>query len=131
MSISVGIATGAAVQSAAASAEAAAAKKLACQKFVKDYQHETATTQERVDYAGCVGVLHPAPVSDGASMLIKAAIVILLLSTVVGSGLELRRGYGSTLERLCMGAIQGFLLSGAVLLFGGLAVAGVAFVFWG
>jgi hypothetical protein len=84
MSTSIAISSAANAQAAAAQAAAHAAKTTACMKFVKGYQHDEATIAESREYAGCIGHLHPAPLTDGASMVLKVAVVIIFMAMGAG-----------------------------------------------
>ena len=85
--------------------------------FVKGYQNDAASEQEMRQYASCVQLLHPEPVSDPqATLLLKAAIVLVFMGMGVGvwwfkrdgenTGLAI--GYGVTIGAASTFAALGF-----------------------
>jgi hypothetical protein len=128
MSASAGIAAGAAAQSAIAANQAHQAKVTACTKFVKGYAHDTASVAEVRQYASCANTLFPEPVSDGASLAIKAAIVIVLVCFVIGAARG--DGYGDTsLSGRAYGALTWAIIAATTMVIGALGVLGVGYVF--
>jgi hypothetical protein len=82
-SVATGIAIGAATSGGVASQQAAEAKRIACESFVKDYEHNTATVHDRRQYAQCIQLLQPVEVSGSAALLLKVCIVCGLIGGVV------------------------------------------------
>jgi len=81
-----GIAIGAAASAQAIAAEARArrAEELACQSFVRGYQHDTATVESMQQYAKCIRILHPTdrPMTGSDVTAVKFVLVALLLGGV-------------------------------------------------
>lgn len=76
------IAASANANAAAANAAAARAKRIACMKYAPGYEHDTATVTEMRQYAECVEILHPEPMTGGEVVWVKAAIVVGLVGAV-------------------------------------------------
>ena len=76
---SAAIAASANANAAAANAEAARAKRIACMKYVPGYKHDAATVVEMRQYSECISILHPAPLTGGEVIWVKAAIVAGLI----------------------------------------------------
>lgn len=116
-------------QALQAQAEAAAAKKLACEGFVRGYQNDKATTVEMRQYAECVYTLTPSPPMTGSeTILVKIAIVLLLFSIPIGGWVAHRNSYGGGWEDWVIGALLGpcaLVIGGGVL---ALVIAGIVMV---
>lgn len=73
---------------------------------MKDFRHEASTVVEQREYVACVRLVHPAEITGGESIALKAAIVIVMLSTIVGAGLGFRpSGNFGPIEGLFVGLI--------------------------
>lgn len=89
---SVAIAASANANAAAANAAAARAKRIACMKYVPGYQHDRATVAEMRQYAECVEILHPEPLTGAEALWIKAAILACFIGIGVGSRIGWKDG---------------------------------------
>ena len=101
----VAIAASANANAAAANAAAARARRIACMKYVPGYEHDKATASEMRQYAECVEILHPEPMTGGEVAWIKAAIVAGLIGALAGAI------KGAKDDGFGLGAI-GFILGG-------------------
>jgi hypothetical protein len=102
------------------------AQKAKCEASMKDFRHEASTVIEQREYAACVRLVHPAEITGGEAIALKAAIVIVMLSTLVGTGLGFRSGSSS-------GPIEGFFTglvgSAVACLLAFAAYEGIGFLF--
>ncbi len=113
----IAISAGASGQAAAASAAAHRARVTACQGYVRGYAHESATVSEMQEYADCVELLNPTPMSANAITAAKVALVVILVCAAVGAWREARDdSSGGDLLSLSMGAVMGGLGGVAILL---------------
>lgn len=115
-------------QSTIASMRAAEARRSACVSFVKGYQNDAASEQEMRQYASCVRLLHPEPVSDPhATLMLKAAIVLVFMGMGIGVWWCMRDGYRSV-QDFFYGAVIGASCAGAGLGAAYLAVMCIRFL---
>jgi hypothetical protein len=124
---SSGMAAAAAAQSAAAMAQAHAARVTACEAMVSGYRHETASESQMREYASCVGVLHPAPITAGEEVWLKVGVAILLASFFGGGAWGWWTGSGSGLGEDVMNTVMGALFGLLMAALGIASVAGVTF----
>lgn len=124
--------TGAAAVAASSAAVATAnaanrkAQKAKCDLSMKDFRHEAATVIEQREYAACVRLVHPAEITGGEAIALKTAIVIVMLSAIVGAGLGFRsRGSFGPIEGLFLGLVG----SGVACLLAFAAWSGIGFLF--
>lgn len=82
--------------------DAEQAKRTACVEYTNGYKHNTASVAEMRQYADCVYVLHPTPLSAADVLWVKAAIIVGLV--VAATVWYSRRGDG-----LCGAAVAGFI----------------------
>jgi hypothetical protein len=97
-------------------------------KYVQGFQNDTATTAEMREYAGCVQTLHPAPLSDGATWVVKAAILIVFAGIVAGGIKGHMDSWGDFSDRYILMPLMGALVSAFGLMALGGIVLGVAFL---
>jgi hypothetical protein len=128
MSASIALSSVAVSQSAAATAQAAAAKKVACMKYVQGFQNDTANTAEMRQYASCVNTLHPEPLSDGATWVVKVAILIVFAGMIAGGIKGHTDSWGDFGDRYVLMPLFGAFAAAGGLLVLGCVVAGVAFL---
>lgn len=102
---SVALAASANANAAAANAAAARAKRIACMKYVPGYEHDTATVTEMRQYAECVDILHPEPMTGGEVAWVKAAIVAGMIGAAAAAWIWGR-------EEGIFGGVMGFLFGG-------------------
>lgn len=102
---SVALAASANANAAAANAAAARAKRIACMKYAPGYEHDTATVTEMRQYAECVEILHPKPMTGGEVVWVKAAIVAGLIGAAAMAWIW-GRAEG------VLGGVMGFLFGG-------------------
>lgn len=130
MSASVALSSAAIASSAAANAAARQARKTACVSIETTYRPGLATVQEKQTYAECIDLLYPQPSAPftGTELLVaKGAILLLLLSMVVGAWWGWREmkelsfaAMSAVMAPICL-AIVAFILA--------LVVTGVSYLF--
>ena len=124
MSTSIAIATAANTTALIAQQQAAEGAKMACQAWMPNYTHATATLEKMHAYAECVHRLYPEPMSADSTIVLKVAVALLFIGVIVG----IWRGM-SDYDGPIMGALAGFtivLVAEFVLLLVG---AGLVFLF--
>lgn len=109
-------------QAAVASARARRAECL----FVTDrFDNVGSTVEQKQEYASCIGVLHPQPISAEGIGWIKAAIVLTLVFIVVGAIVGYRdRSWGSPAGAASASAFMYLLCGWGV-------VGAAAALYWG
>lgn len=125
--VNIALTSTSAASNAAAQAAAHRARVDRCAVFESRFEVARASVAEKQEYASCVSVLYPSPVSEEGAVFIKVGIVILLVSMVAGLV------YGYLQDRNVSGSILfGFLfpLGAAMAIFViFLVAAGVTFLF--
>lgn len=117
MQVNTAIAVDASVRASVAAQQAAHAKRIACEKFVTGFEHNTAIVQQRQQYAECVQVLYPTQMGGAEILWFKAAILAAFIGLIVG----LRCGYKDDYEPSIAMFMYGFLGAiGAPLAIGGI-----------
>lgn len=104
MSTSIAIAAAANTTAMIAQQQAAEGAKMACQAWMPNYTHATATLEKMHAYAECVHRLYPEPMSTDSMIALKVAVALLFIGTIVGAW----RGM-SDYDGPVMGAMGGFL----------------------
>jgi hypothetical protein len=125
MSTSIAINTATNAVATAAAAEASRAKDIACKALLSAYKPEGATVSEMRKYADCVHRMYPQPMSDGLSVVLKVAILVLIASFVVGCFYE----RGNFFDRFLGGGLMFLTVAVAAMVLLAFAVGGVLFVF--
>lgn len=129
MSTSIAISSAAATQAAIAGSQAREAKVIACKGFVTGYEHNVATVADSRQYAECVGLLHPEPLSDGTVWILKAAVLIILAGAVFGFVKGQAEHWSEWWERYLMMPIMGAVAGAGIALGFGLLGAAAFFLF--
>ena len=62
-----------------------------CEGVVESFKSQGSTITEQRQYADCVHLLHPQPISSGAEIFLKIAIIIAIVSAIVGTIREWRK----------------------------------------
>ena len=121
-----GAAAGAATGAAVAAAASARARRAECVAIEATFDARTATVEQKRDYADCIGVLYPDPMTAAETVLFKIAIVLCFVGAGIGAWFGWRedRGFGLVLGVL-MGALAVVLGAGAIWL----TAIGLHFVF--
>ena len=122
----IAITSAANAQAAAANAAAQEAARKACMALVRGYEHDRATVTEMREYAGCIGRLHPAPMTEDALGVAKFAVLVIFAAMVAGVVWERRE---RMLSSGWLGAVFGGSLVGG--LFGAVGLLVVAGVWFG
>ena len=124
MSTSIAIATAANTTAMIAQQQAEEGAKMACQAWMPNYNHATATLEKMHAYAECVHRLYPEPMSTDSLIALKVAVALLFIGTLVGAW----RGV-NTYEGPALGAMGGFVIVIVAELTLGLVGAGLMFLF--
>lgn len=122
----IAITSAANANAAAANAAAQEAARKACMAYVRGYEHDQATVSEMREYAGCIGRLHPAPMTEEALGVAKFAVLVMFAAIVAGIVWERRE---RSMSDGWFGAVFGGGLIG--LCFGAGGLLAVAGVLWG
>jgi hypothetical protein len=102
------------------------AQQAKCEVSMKDFRHEASTIVAQREYAACVRLMHPAEITGGEAIALKAAIVIVMLSAIAGTALGFRpRGNFGPIEGLFLGLIG----SGIACILAFAAWSGIGFLF--
>ena len=124
MSASIGIAEAASAQ---ASAAMLLARKTACTASMPRFDPGTATVQDKQEYAGCVELMFPQPMSADAILAAKVLFVFALIGMAWGAWLG-KQGFGDWGDSI-MFAFLGFFLLPLGILFTALVVGGIYWLF--
>jgi hypothetical protein len=98
------------------------------------YRAELATVDQKQQYSECIQLLHPqpsAPMTGTELLVVKAVIVLLLISVVVGAVKGWREGY-DTMDRIVWALLTGFMgaiIAAALMGAGALTAAGITYLF--
>lgn len=109
----IAITSAANAQAVAANAAAQEAAHKACITYVRGYEHDRATVSEMREYAGCIDVLYPAPMTAEGLVVAKFAVLVIFAAMVVGVLVErkecvLSNGwFGAVLVGSVVGAVLG------------------------
>lgn len=122
----IAISSAANAQAAAANAAAQEAARKACMGYVRGYEHDSATVAEMREYAGCIGRLHPGPMSEETLGVAKFAVLVMFAAIVAGIVWERRE---RSMSDSWFGAVFGGGMIG--LFFGAVGLLAVAGVWWG
>lgn len=124
MSIAIGIAVGASASSASAAKQA---KQATCLQVMEKFQPVTATTEQKQDYAECVGFMHPQPIPSGDIFFLKVVLLLIFSCGVFAVWKECRDGT----SWFSLDALMVFIVGCTVGVFGLVVIAVLAFVFGG
>lgn len=80
-------------QSQAAMAAARKAKEISCKSYISSFDPKTATVEQMQQYAECVEVLHPQPMSHDDVIAAKFFFALALIGMLVCGGWQLYK-YG-------------------------------------
>lgn len=85
MSVALAISTAALVQSEIAQQEAHAARVASCNTLQHLFNAQTATIEQKQEYADCVGVLYPEhnALTHGELLLLRATIILVVVAALV------------------------------------------------
>lgn len=115
-------------QASAAAASAHAARVSECKMVVNLFDSKTATIQESQNFADCIKILHPKPMSEDAVIVGKVFFVLALIGMCIGILRSLRDGLDGMIDHFAY-AFFGFLILpivvGSILLL----IAGVLWLF--
>lgn len=115
------IATGAMVQSSIATEEARQAHKVECQQYVDKFESKGANTDAQLQFAECVQLLNPQPMSKSDHHAIQICIVVCLVVGIIAAWRTAESFYGD-LEDYLMGFFLGAVLIGPCLCALGFAI---------
>lgn len=84
MSTSIAIAAAANTSALIAQQQAAESSKMACQAWMPNYTHATATLEKMHAYAECVNRLYPESMPTNDLIVLKVAVALLFIGTFIG-----------------------------------------------
>ena len=109
------------------------ANRAVCAVKMENFVSKVATVAERIDYADCVHLLHPNPMSDDTINPLRVVVGLLLIGALVGcvSGVWKNWCYSDIIDKAIYGMI-GAAAGASVVFVGMLAIflikAGIRFV---
>jgi len=61
-----------------------AANEAKCATLVSGYAHNTATVGQRKEYADCIDIMHPSPLTGGEVLFLKLVILCAMIGAAIG-----------------------------------------------
>lgn len=114
-------------QSQAAMAAARKAKEISCKSYMSSFDPKTATVEQMQQYAECVDLIHPKPMSHDDMIAAKFFFALALIGMIVCGGWQLYKHGLRWWEDALLGALAGFFL---VPIGVGIILGLIAGIFW-
>ncbi len=114
-------------QSSVAIAAANRARRVACEGLVGNYDPKGASIELMREYADCIDLLYPDPLTPIEAQWIKYVLIACFIGGGLGSWYMAREGFGDWYD-YPVGFVFGFLGTGAVLGILGLLLMALGFV---
>jgi ABC-type sulfate transport system permease subunit len=117
-------------QSSAAMAIARQQEEKDCKVFLDGFQPAIATIEQKKEYAKCVNMIYPSPMSSADILFFKIALVIAFIGMAIGMWREAKYEYSDKIMVLLMGGLGFFIAPIAVgfigaLIYGALWLVGI------
>lgn len=97
-------------QSTVAMMEAHEAEERSCKAFNSTFHAETATVEQQREYAHCVGMLHPSPLTPGGLVAVKCLLALGFIGFAIGARMGWKESYGSEFVDAFVYGLGGFLV---------------------
>ena len=106
------------------------AHRARCLALIRGFEHDTATQQQRIEYADCIRYLAPVHLSPSMTVGLKVCIVIIILSMIAGVVHQFyNRDYSHRWTDVVFASFMWGLGSVIALMVIGLLAAGIWFLF--